>query len=125
MSNKVPEKRGRGRPRIYPIIEIGQPRTPRPKGRKKIYSDEEMKNRRRYFTKKYFSDPENMERHKEHMRAYYSNPEIRERHRLKMLEYQRKNKDKIYFRRRINNTKKSLEKELKRIWTIKGLLQPN
>tara|TARA_R110002167_G_scaffold174851_1_gene373834 strand:- start:3207 stop:3464 length:258 start_codon:yes stop_codon:yes gene_type:complete len=56
-------------------------------------------------------------------REYYSSPEAKEKQRLKMLIYQQKNKDKINARRRRRRMLVKLEKDIRKIWISRGLLQ--
>jgi len=55
-------------------------------------------------------------------REYYANPVNKEKQRLKMIEYRNRNKDKINAKKRAKRSRDKLEKNLKRIWSTKGLI---
>jgi len=55
-------------------------------------------------------------------REYYASPQAKEKQRLKMIEYRNKNRDLINKRKRTKRSRDRLEKNLKRIWSIRGLI---
>ena len=54
-----------------------------------------------------------------------THPEQYEKHKARSREYSRKNREKINRRRRYKRQREQLEDNLKRIWTIKGKIQPS
>ena len=56
-------------------------------------------------------------------REYYSNSENKEKQRLKMVLYRAKNKEKINRKRKAKRARDRLEKNLKIIWSNRGLLK--
>lgn len=56
-------------------------------------------------------------------REYYASDEAKEKQRLKMTEYRNKNRAKINERKKAKRSRDRLEKNLKRIWSTKGILK--